>query len=74
VGEPGLGEESSDDDDCVGQRDEGLDHCGTAFGADSEFAEAAVVPGVGALDHPAFACLEWESFLADDVVAAELVE
>src|SRR4051794_7798082 len=74
VGEPGLGEESSGDDDGVGQRDEGLDHASAALGAEGEFAKAAVVPGVGPLDHPAAARLEWKALGADHTVAAELIE
>src|SRR3954453_15498711 len=74
VGEPGLGEESSGDDDGVGQRDECLDHASAALGAEGEFAKAAVVPGVGPLDHPAAARLEGEALVADHAVAAELIE
>src|SRR3954454_2405217 len=74
VGDPGLGEEPSGDDDGVGQCDECLDHPSAALGAEGEFAKAAVVPGVGPLDHPAAARLEWEALGADQTGAAELIE
>ncbi len=43
--------------------DEGLDDAGAAFGADVEFLEAAVVPGVGAFDYPAGTGLQRVPFL-----------
>jgi len=55
---PGGTEEPANDDDRVGQRDECLDHAGTAFGTHEQFLETAVVPGVGPLDHPPGAGLQ----------------
>ena len=53
VGGPGVVDEVPDGDDGVGQGDERLDHPGAHLGTDLEPTEAAGVPEVGALDHPA---------------------
>lgn len=71
VGGPGFADEASDEDDGVGEGDVGLDDACVSFGADQQFPEAAVVPGVGPFHDPAGPGLEWGAFLADDRVAAE---
>lgn len=64
--------ELADDDDRVGQGDEGVDDFDAAFGAVGEFLESVVVPGVGSFDGPAFPALQWGPAWADHCVAAEL--
>lgn len=79
VGVPGVGcpgdmDEASDDDDGVGKGDEGLDDACASFGADQQLSEATAVQGVGSLQYPAGAGLQWETFLADDRATAEFLE
>ena len=74
VGRPGSAEQASGDDDRVGQGDEGVDDALVPFGADGEFLEAAVVPGVRSLDHPPGSGLQREALDADHAVAAQLLE
>lgn len=74
VGGPGAADEAADDDRGVGKGDESVDDEAAPFGADEKLFEAAVVPGVGALDHPAGARLNRESLLADPRLAAEFVD
>lgn len=76
VAGPAFADESSDGDDGVGEGDERVDDGGASLGADVEFLESAVVPGVGAFDNPAGSDLDRRgvSFGCDLVVAAEFVE
>lgn len=68
---PGLADQSPDDDDRVGERDEGVIDSGSAFGTDQEFFEPAGVPGVGAFHDPSGAGLYGLAFGADLPVIAQ---
>lgn len=71
VGGPDLPDEATQDDDGVGQGDEGLEHAGAAFGTDQQFAKAPVVPGVGTFDDPAGAGLQGSALGGDAPLAAQ---
>ncbi len=49
VGGPGLTDESADDDDRVGWGDDCVNHPEAFLGADGQFPESSVLPGIGAL-------------------------
>lgn len=74
VTDPGFSDEPAGDDDRIRERDERVDHAGTYLGADMEFLEVAVVPGVRALDHPPPTGLEGLTLLTDHVVSPEHVQ
>ena len=70
---PAFADESAGDDDRVGEGDERVDDSGSHFGADVEFFESAVVPGVGAFHWPSPCCVQGCRFTfgCDFTVAAE---
>src|SRR5699024_10788099 len=65
VGDPGLADQASDDDDRVGEGDECVVDASSAFGADQEFFEAAGVSGVRAFLYSAVAGLQRFALGAD---------
>lgn len=71
---PSLADESADDDRRIREGDERGDDMGAAFGADGQLLEAAVVPGVGALNDPTGAGLQGKALDADHGLAAQFLQ
>ena len=73
VAGPSFADDASDVDDRVGEGDERIDDPDVFLGADSQFLESAVVPGVRSLDDPSRASLDacGDAFGGDSLVAAE---